>query len=207
MEATMEMPVAPQPQKRRYTLEEYFEMEYKSETRHEYYDGDIVEMAYTSEPHGIIVHNLDRLLGNCLVDNDDCIVIPNDRMVYVPVCNKVFYPDLLIVCGERQYYAYSINMRATLNPSVLIEVLSDSNEDNDIEGEKAKCYRRIPSLKQYVLVHQKEKFIEIREKEENGRWYSDYYYLEAGEEDLELTIGDCKISFNAIYRKVVFAEF
>jgi len=44
-----------------------------------------------------------------------------------------------------------------VNPSVVVEVLSDSTESYD-RGEKFENYKRIPSLKEYVLVSQDEPF-------------------------------------------------
>jgi Uma2 family endonuclease len=186
---------------RHYTLEEYFEYEYKAEGKHEFHNGLIVEMSYTSESHGIIVHNLDVELGICLKSRRDCLVIPNDRMVYIPACKKVCYPDLVVVCGERAYYQYSKNMKATLNPTILIEVLSDSTKNHDKKG-KRKCYRTIPSLNQYIIVDQDTKFVEVYERSDNGHWYSEIYF----DDDDVVKIGDCQILLKDIYHKVELAE-
>jgi Uma2 family endonuclease len=183
---------------RKYTLQEYFDFEYSSEFKHEYHDGTIVKMAYTSESHGIIVHNLNFLLGSCLRDKD-CNVFSSDRMLYVKQCNKVYYPDVLVVCGETEYYKYSKNMQATLNPSILIEVLSDSTEDEDRRN-KMRCYRHIQSLKQYILVAQDEKFIEVIQKTENEKWTTDIFDTN----DDVLKIGDYDIPLSEIYWKVEF---
>jgi Uma2 family endonuclease len=185
---------------RRYSIEEYLEFEYNAETKHEYNNGLIIECAYTSENHGRIVSNFTRLLGNCL-QHTDCDVFASDRMVYAASCKRFFYPDLTIVCGEREYYQYSKNMKATINPSVLIEVLSYSTESTD-KGEKWRCFRKIKSLKQYVLVDQDFKNIEIYERDEKGRWAAKLYE----EEDDVLKIGDCEISINDIYLKVDLIE-
>ena len=190
-----------QPENRQYTLEQYFEFEYNAEGKHEFHNGLIVEMSYTSENHGIIVHNLDVELGICLKSRRDCLVIPNDRMVYIPACNKTCYPDLLVVCGERSYYQYSKNMKATLNPTILIEVLSDSTKNHDKKG-KRKCYRTIPSLKQYVIVDQETKFVEVYERGENNTWFSELYY---DDEDV-IKIGDCQILLKDIYHNDYLPE-
>ena len=55
------------------SLFDYFEQERISKFRHEYSNGSMIRMAYASETHGILVHNLDRLIGNCLVDKD-CLI-------------------------------------------------------------------------------------------------------------------------------------
>jgi Uma2 family endonuclease len=56
-----------------------------------------------------------------------------------------------------------------VNPIVLVEVLSESSEAYD-RGAKAAHYRRIPTLREYVLVAQDEPRIEIYRRNERGRW-------------------------------------
>ena len=50
--------------------------------------------------------------------------------------------------------------RAATNPTLLVEVLSDSTEEYD-RGEKFENYKSIPSLEEYVLVHQNQQRIEV----------------------------------------------
>ena len=188
------------PDNQRYTLDEYFELEYKSEFKHEYHDGKIIRCAYTSESHGIIVHNLDFLLGSCL-RHTDCQIFTGDRMLYTEQCKSIFYPDLILICGKRENYQYSKNMVATKNPTVLIEVLSATTYDVD-KSKKMRCYRKIPSLKQYILVEQDFKMIEVFERDNNKRWTAKIFE----EEDDILKIGDCEIPLKEIYYKVEFIE-
>jgi Uma2 family endonuclease len=179
------------------SLEQYFEMEMTADTRHEFWNGEVRAMAYTSPEHGIIVHNLDRLIGNCIVDRD-CILVPNDRMLYVPDCNKIYYPDLVLVCGKSEYHVYKGKMVATLNPKVIIEVLSDSTKDDDKVG-KWDCYKRIASLEQYVLVYQDRKRIEAFQRTEDDKKWLQQIFFETEE---NITIGDCVLSLKDIYHKV-----
>ncbi len=179
------------------TLDDYFEFEYKAEGHHEFINGKIVAMAYPSEEQAIIVHNLDVALGNCLRDKD-CSVYPGDRMLFVPDCQEVFYPDLMAVCGKKEFYQASKNMKATLNPGVVIEILSDSTEYLD-KTTKTRCYKKIPSLQQIVFVSQKEKHVRILERE-GERWIDTEFY-EAGDVP---KIGDCAVGLEEIYRKVEF---
>jgi len=186
-------------EKKGITLEDYFEYEYKAEDQHEFINGKIVAMAYTSEEHGTIVHNLDVALGNCLREAD-CKVYPGDRMLFVRECNEVFYPDLLIVCGQQEFHQASKNMKATLNPGVVIEILSDSTEYMD-KTTKTRCYKKIPSLRQIIFVSQKEQHLRILERE-GERWIDTEFY----EEDDLPKIGDCVIPLKEIYLKVAFVS-
>ena len=47
---------------RKYTVAEYFQMEERSETRNEYYDGDIFAMAGTTMNHNDTVDNVRTFL-------------------------------------------------------------------------------------------------------------------------------------------------
>jgi len=189
----------PVPEGKSISLDAYFEFEFQSERKHEFVDGKIVAMAYTSEEHGKIVSNLTRLLGNCLLDKN-CDVYASDRMLFVPACNQVFYPDLLVVCGQHEFYQSSKNMKATLNPDVIIEILSDSTEYMD-KTTKTRCYKKIPGLQQIIFVSQKEQHVRILEHE-SGRWIDTEFY----EEGETLKIGNCDILLSEIYRRVSFVK-
>ena len=181
------------------TLEDYFAFEMKATGRHEFMDGKIVAMAYTSEAHGKIASNLNRLLGNCLLEKP-CDVYSGDRMLFVKECNQVFYPDLLVVCGEHKFYQAGPKMKATLNPSIVIEILSDSTEQLD-KTSKTRCYKKIPGLQQIVLLSQKEQHIRILESED-GKWIDTEFYEP---EDVP-RIGDCDVPLHEIYRRVEFEK-
>lgn len=182
-----------QENKKSVTLEEYFEFEYKSERRHEFIGGRIEAMAYTSPEHATVVHNLDVMLGICLREKD-CKVYPGDRMLFVRGCGDVFYPDLLIVCGKQEFYQATKNMKATLNPFVVIEILPASSKSF-----RTRYYKSIPSLRQIVFVSQKEKHVRILERE-GERWIDTEFY----EEGDVPRIGDCDVPLGEIYRKVGF---
>jgi len=69
------------------------------------------------------------------------------------------YSDIMVFCGEIQGDPANPR-RAATNPTVLVEVLSDSTEEYD-RGEKFENYKSLPSLQQYVLVHQNRRAIEV----------------------------------------------
>lgn len=180
-----------------YTLEEYFDLEYKAEHRHEFWNGEIRAMAYTSPEHGDIQTNLSDALAACL-NAKGCKRYTADRMILVPECNKVFYPDLVIICGEQEFYQYKKKMKATVNPAVLIEILSDSTEQKD-RIDKWACYRKIPSLQQYVMVHQNTPSIHSYRRKTEREW--DYSYADKPEETI--TILDCVVEIDAVYAGIV----
>jgi Uma2 family endonuclease len=119
-------------------------------------------------------------------------------MLFVKDCNQVFYPDLLVVCGEHKFYPAGPKMKATPNPSVVIEILSDSTEHLD-KTSKTRCYKKIPGLQQIVFVSQKEQHIRILENEA-GKWIDTEFYEP---EDVP-RIGECDVPLHEIYRRVEF---
>ena len=56
-----------------------------------------------------------------------------------------------------------------LNPTILFEVLSDGTEKFD-RGDKFESYKKIESLKEYVLVSQYERKLEHFYKNKQGHW-------------------------------------
>ncbi|MCC7244211.1 MAG: Uma2 family endonuclease [Saprospiraceae bacterium] len=183
-----------------HTLEEYFEFEFNADRKHEYFGGKIQAMAYTSPEHGRIQTNFMDELAACL-KSKGCVRYTSDRMLFIEDCNVVFYPDIMIVCGEEEYKQYSKNMKATLNPSVLIEILSDSTEQDD-RVSKWPCFKEIKSLKQFVLVNQKKASIESYVRTGEKSWA--YTYASSIEEDIEIL--DCRLHLTDIYAGVEFQQ-
>lgn len=139
----------------RYTPEEYLALERNAEFRSEYIDGRIVAMTGARRPHVLIVANLDREIGTRLLETP-CEVYPSDMKVKVEASGRYVYPDLSVSCEPRFEDGRS---DVLLNPVLVIEVMSDSTEQYD-RGEKFVHYRRIDSLREYVLVSQKECLVE-----------------------------------------------
>ena len=87
--------------RRKYSLEEYFEIERTSEEKYEYWDGNVWSMAGVSPEHERIVSNaifhLRTLLGH------RCSVFGSNLKVGVPDYPPYRYPDLSIYCGQGIY--------------------------------------------------------------------------------------------------------
>ena len=77
------------------------------------------------------------------------------------------YSDVTVVCDQAE--TLPDDPQAVVNPTVVVEVLSDSTEAYD-RGAKAASYRRIPSLRAYVLVSQREPAIELFRRTDAGAW-------------------------------------
>ena len=108
----------------------------------------------------------------------------------------------MVTCGGE---VFADGERDTLtNPLVLIEILSPSTEAYD-RGKKFEHYQRIPSLREFVLVSQDQKRVEIFRRLNAGEW--SYRVFEPGTTDdddgeIPLAAIDATIRFDEIYRRV-----
>lgn len=135
--------------KRKYSLEEYFEIERNSEEKYEFYGGNIWSMAGASPEHERIVVNAGAHLRE-LLRGRGCSVFGSNLKVRVPFYTPYRYPDLSAYCGEAIYETVG-GMEVLTNPQMLIEVLSPSTEAFD-RGEKFTYYKSIESFIEYLLI-------------------------------------------------------
>jgi Uma2 family endonuclease len=152
--------------KRRVTPKEYLAFERSAETRHEYYDGEIFDMAGATYGHTIIKDNLAGELGTRF-KGGSCFVLTSDLRVRVDATGLYTYPDIVVQCSEPEFI--DDERDTLLNPTAIIEVLSDSTEKYD-RGKKFLHYQRIPSLREYVLVAQDEMLIDRYVRQPDGTW-------------------------------------
>ena len=178
------------------SYEEFLEAEQRSDTKHEWLDGVIYAMAGGSLEHSRLARNIGAALRVAL---RSCDVFQSDAMTFVRATQLSTYADVAVVCGPVESQKIERNGRvvgeALLNPTVIVEVLSDSTEDYD-RGEKFAHYMRIPSLKEYVLVSQGEARIEVFRRPERGHWVRDEAV--AG---CTIAIGSGQIHVDDVYRR------
>lgn len=136
---------------------EYLERERTAEPRSEYLRGEVFAMAGGTYEHGRLAQSFARLLGNAL-EGKPCVVLGSDVRVRIAETDRSTYPDLSVICGHRESAADDPD--AITNPIVLVEVLSPSTEASD-RGDKFAHYRRLGSLREYVLVSQSTPRVEV----------------------------------------------
>ncbi len=132
------------------SYEDYLALEHKADLRHEWLDGRVYAMAGGTLTHAELASAMQRELGN-LALACGCRVFSSDAKVRVLATGLATSPDASMVCGAVERDPADAN--AMTNPAVLVEVLSESTERYD-RGEKFAHYRRLPSLRDYVLVSQ-----------------------------------------------------
>jgi len=178
------------------TPAQYLTIERKAEHKSEYIDGEMVAMTGASRNHNLIAFNLTREISSQLRGRP-CEGYASDMRVRVPSTRLYTYPDVVVVCGDPQFEDEYVD--TLLNPTVIIEVLSQSTELYD-RGRKFGFYRSIESLAEYLLVAQEEYKVEQYVKQADGRWLlTDYRSLE---DMIELPSIQCNLAMREIYDKV-----
>ena len=106
------------------------------------------------------------------------------------------FPDVVITCGPRETAAGDAN--TVTNPTVIVEITSDSTEGYD-RGEKSAHYRRIPSLQAYVLVSHRSVSVDVLTRAEAGTWLLRTY---GAGDVIELGTAGVTLAVDAIYAGV-----
>ena len=180
------------------TYAEYLALERGAEIKHEFVDGHVYAMSGGTPEHARLASALTFLLMRAL-EGRPCRVFSSDLRVRIEATRRTTYPDLTVVCGPVD--TSPDDPDAVTNPTVLVEVISETSERTD-RIEKWAHYRRIPSLAAYVLVSQDEPRIESYRRD-GTRWI----FEEAGPGQ-ELVIGgiELAVAVDALYAGALAAS-
>jgi len=185
---------------KKYTVEEYLAFERKAAVKHEFYNGNIVEMPGGTANHNLIAANMITALNIALESKEkDYLVYTSDMKVQIPAFNHFIYPDTVVVCEKPAFY--EDNKDVITNPLLIVEVMSPSSQVYD-QGEKFYKYRTLPSLQEYVLASQEQPWVNSFYREKPNTW------IETLTDKLEGAIYfksiDCEISLKRIYKNIDF---
>lgn len=182
-----------------FSPEEYLAFERGTDARHEYLDGHVYAMAGESIEHSRICVNVAGELRARLKGRPCEVLSPNMKVVTSPT-GLFSYPDVVVVCGEPQFYDERRDILT--NPTVVFEVLSPSTEAYD-RGEKFLRYRtQIEALREYVLVSQHRPLVEHYVRQPDGSWsYSSASDLPGA---IDLPSIDCRLPLSEIYDRIIF---
>ena len=147
------------------TPAEYLGIERTATSRSEYLRGEMFAMAGGSPTHSRIKTNVLGELRSRLKGNP-CAPFDSDLRIKCPT-GLYTYPDASVICSELEYD--DEQQDTVLNPTLLMEVLSKSSEAYD-RGKKFDHYRKIPSLREYVLISQDEPMIQRFLRNEDDTW-------------------------------------
>lgn len=151
----------------RYSYADYVGVEQTSATKHEFVDGQIYAMAGGSAEHAALAVRVLAALENALGEGP-CRVYSSDLRLFIESSGLATFPDGCVICGPVKKHPPGPEATA-LNPSVILEVTSDSSEEYDT-GAKLAHYRTIPTLRECIIVSHRERRITVHSRGEDGTW-------------------------------------
>ncbi len=178
-----------------YTYAQYLEALDTSGIKLEYCDGEIYAMAAGTPAHADLAAVMIRLLGNALIGR--CRVSSSDLKIRVEATDLSTFPDVSVVCGERSVSKQDRN--AVTNPTLLIEVTSDSTEDYD-RGDKLSHFKQCPSLQAVLFVSHRRAQVTVVQRVADS-WTS--CEVRAGEV-VELASPELRLSVDELYQGIEF---
>ncbi len=156
-----------------YTLEEYFLLEETAPYKNEFNNGKIVPMAGGTYNHNTISGTIYALLFMLFFDSEQQIGIYNsDQKVYIKDYSRGTYTDTFAVVGKEEMYKGG--NQAIVNPTLIVEVSSDSTEKFDRTA-KFRMYQSLPSFQEYVIVSQTMPIVEVFHKIDDNKWQMTSY--------------------------------
>ena len=175
------------------TVEEYFHFEEGSLIKHEYVAGEVYAMSGATARHNLVAGTIfGMLLG---AERRPCRVFMSDMRVEV-AGDRYYYPDVAVICTP----VAELDVVAR-GPCVVIEVTSPSTARID-RGEKLDAYRRIATLRAYLIVDHRRRRVERHWRETtSGGWQREEI---AGEARMPIPVPclDVALTLDDIYRRV-----
>lgn len=179
------------------TDEDYLRAERQAFEKSELINGEIVAMAGAGDKHNLISSNLMIDIG-VKTRQTSCRVFSSDMRVKAKKGNY-YYPDIVVVCGERKYEDNKKD--SLLNPKVIIEILSKSTKLKD-RNEKLDSYTSLESLTDYILVSQDEMRVEHFIKNGEKEWK--VRFLNEKSDKIILESIECEVSIEDVYHEILF---
>ncbi len=174
----------------------YLKIDEASDSRYEYFNGNVFAMTGGTFNHAAIAGNVYALLKAQAV-SQSCYPMNSDMRVQTPSGLNT-YPDISVYCGKPDL---SDEQKTLLNPVVIVEVLSPSTRSYD-RGDKFMLYRSIDTLMDYVLVDSERVFIEHFRRTESNEWLL-HEYRDLSDV-LPLISLDVSLILAVIYEAIIF---
>jgi Uma2 family endonuclease len=168
-----------------------------SNVKLEYCDGEIYAMAGGTPAHAELAASITRLLGNALLDR--CRVASSDLKVRIEATDLSTFPDVTVTCGERR--TSPVDRNAITNPTVLVDVTSNSTEDYD-RAEKLNHYKQCPSLLAVLIVSHRRPQVTLIARGAQG-W--DEHEFRSGQH-VELRNPQASFSVDELYKGVALDD-
>ena len=181
-----------------FTEEEYWRRERNTEDKNEFQWGQIYAMAGTSTDHNRIAVDVATSF-NLQLRGKSCEAFAGDQRIKIEATTLQTYPDVFVACPP---FSYDAGDKHTMTDCVvIIEVLSPSTAKYD-RNEKFDNYKKLKSLRHYLLIEQKQIKVTHHFKANNEQWQSET--LTDPDDVAVLAAIDCRLELHEIYRRVNF---
>ena len=147
-----------------FTAPDYLAWENARTDKNEFLRGEVFAMVGATRRHVTVAGNVFRLLSNALEGSSSRAYI-SDMKLRIEAADAFFYPDVLVTCDAKDHQSETYMVSAVL----IVEVLSPSTEAYD-RGEKFAAYRKVPTLREYLLIDPVSRRIEIYRAGTEGQW-------------------------------------
>jgi len=184
---------------RKFTFDEYVELERSSDGRNELVNGGIYAMTGGTREHSLISGNVFAALKGALRGRK-CEAHGADLHMFLPDAGIGTYADTVVFCGPME--TYKARKDVFTNPTLVVEVLSPSTEMYD-RFEKFAAYRTAPSFAEYLLVSQDRAQVEISTRQADGAWLQ--RVIRGLKESVELSSISVRLPLAEIYERVELA--
>jgi len=148
----------------RMTADEYLAWDAGQTERTEFVAGEVFAMAGGEDRNATVAGNLYIALRQHL-RGSPCRVYAHDVKLRVEAADGFFYPDLMVTCSAADLAERLIKRE----PVLVVEVLSPSTSAFD-RGDKFAAYRRLPSLREYLLVDVDRQRCDLFRQGADGLW-------------------------------------
>jgi len=180
------------------SVAEYLEWEERQELKHEYIDGEIIEMTGGTGKHSKIPVNITLALASG-IDMSEYMIFNSAMRIKVSATNYV-YPDLSVVRGVEIYEDES--ELTLLNPIFVVEVTSPSSVTRD-RVDKLGYYLEVPSIQAYLIVDQDRPRAHLHTRAED-RWMLQIF--DSADDVIQLPMLNCQLPLEQVYRGILFDE-
>ncbi len=146
------------------TAADFLAWDAKQTLRHEFVRGEVFAMAGAGEAHVTAALNCAMALRQHL-RGSPCRTFITDMKLRVEAADAFFYPDVMVTCSA----ADAADPQIKREPVLLVEVLSPATAAYD-RGDKFAAYRRLASLREYLLVDPDSRRCDLYRKGDDGLW-------------------------------------
>jgi Uma2 family endonuclease len=188
--------VHPAEEKKYYTVEEYFQHEEESEFRSEFYNNELFPIETTTRRHNDIVNNVLTTMRSIFRPRG-CNVYTENIKVEAIKNGYYPYPDVVLNCDPEDNHHLFVK-----NPILIVEVASPGTATYD-KTFKWKQYRKISSLRYYLMISQDEISVELFSRGDNQSLWTFQDFTDI-QDVITLNLLDFELKLSDVYELIEF---